>query len=82
MLIRYHAREISGRGLERFNGEGEIIRFNITIYRRAVYSKELIYLILLHKLSHCFTTATIAREHKYHGNSYLKVLETLYKSDV
>ena len=58
--------------------DGDIVTFNIELCKRAVRTKELIYLELLHDLPRFVTRATTACDHYYHGKPFLKTLETLY----
>ena len=61
--------------------ENQNLVYYIEICRTVVRTKELIYLVLLHELAHCVTTASSVCEHRYHGNAFLKVLEKLYHWD-
>ena len=51
------------------------------ISRRAVRSKEFIYLVVFHELAYCITTASRRCQHMHHGNAYLKSLEIFYQWD-
>lgn len=60
---------------ESYSENREIEMFHIQICRRVVQSKELLYLVLLHELSHFITTFKSVCEHYYSVNAFLNVLE-------
>ena len=70
-----------GGGGETVNEDDNVVTFNIELCRRAVRTEELIHLVLLHELEHCVTIATSTCEHYFHGNAFIKTLETLHHYD-